>query len=347
MTSMPQYTSMSIVPSPVERPVSHWRSLRRYVGACLFAFAWPTLGGAQRANTSAPAWRDFSPHHVGLVGPKDHRLQYLDWGGAGPPLVLLHGWNSDAHVFDDMAPRLVGQFHVVAFSLPGFGESDAPDSAYTLNAAADAVLGALDSLRVGQASFAGHSFGGWILSRIATRHPTRVNRLIYLDAAFDLRRSDSIVALRPLQRPSTAGLQTQGDVISWLRHNFYGMWTSALEAEYRGRSTAEAQRAPLLKSIVADAEGSPEEWPNIEAPVLGICAVATVSSEFPWLTPSDSLFSAARSYVERVRRPFQLDECARFQRTVPHARILELQGHHYVFVAHRDAVTTAIRQFFR
>ena len=262
-----------------------------------------------------------------------------------PTLVLLHGWNSNAHAFDVVAPRLAGQFHVVAFSLPGFGDSDAPDSVYTLNAAADAVLGALDSLHVVQASFAGHSFAGWILSRIATRYPKRVNRLIYLDAAFDLRRSDSIVALRPLSRPSTTGLKTQSDVMGWLRRNFYGMWSSALEAEYRGRSPEEAQRAPLLKSIVADAEGSREEWRSIEQPALGICALATVSSEFPWLSRRDSLFSAARSYVELIRRPFQHAECARFQREVPHARVIELSGHHYVFVAHRDAVVAAMTKF--
>ncbi|MDB4913548.1 MAG: Pimeloyl-ACP methyl ester carboxylesterase [Gemmatimonadetes bacterium] len=91
--------------------------------------------------------------------------------------------------------------------------------------------------------------------------------------------------------------------------------------------------------------GSPEEWRNIEQPVLGICAIATVSSEFPWLSPGDSLFSAARSYVELIRAPFQHAECARFQRAVPHSRIIELSGHHYVFAAHREAVIAAMRQF--
>ena len=261
--------------------------------------------------------------------------------------MLLHGWSSDAHVFDDIAPRLARRFHVVALSLPGFGASDAPDSAYTLNAAADAVIGALEGLHIERASFAGHSFAGWILSRMATRYPARVNRLIYLDAAFDLRRSDSIVALRPLPRPPTTSLQTRNDVIGWLRRNFFGMWSSALEAEYRGRSEEEAQRAPLLEPIVADARESPEEWQSIEAPVLGICAIATMSSEFPWLSPRDTLFAAARSYVEVVRRPFQHAECARFQRAVPHARTVELQGHHYVFVAHREAVIAAMMRFLR
>ena len=342
---MTQHASRGIVDLPLTPSLALRYWLRLHIGTFVLLVAASTTGAAQSADTSATAWHDTSPHRVGFVGSISHRLRYLDWGGDGPPLVLLHGWNSNAHVFDDIAPRLADKFHVVALSLPGFGDSDVPDSVYTLNTAADAIVGALDSLHIAHASFAGHSFAGWILSRIATRYPSRVDRLVYLDAAFDLRRSDSIVALRPLQRPSTEGLLTQDDVITWLQRNFFGMWSPALEAEYRGRSVEEAQRAPLLRLLVADAQGSPEEWRTVKAPSLGICALATLSSEFPWLSPGDSLFAAARSYVEAVRRPFQHAECARFQRTVPHARTIELPGHHYVFVAHRDAVITAMRQF--
>ena len=315
--------------------------------ACVIVLVGSTMSAAQRPASSTPPWRDVSPHRAGFIGPPGHRINYLDWGGAGEPLVLLHGWNSNAHAFDDIAPRLAGQFHVVALSLPGFGASDAPAPGYTLNVAADAIIDALDSLHIERASFAGHSFAGWMLSRLATRHPSRVQGLVYLDAAFDLRRSDSIVALRPLARPPTAGLRTQEDVMTWLRRNVFGMWSSALEAEYRGRSAEEAERAPRLASIVADAEASPEEWSRIQAPVLGICALATVASEFPWLAPGDSRNVAARSYVNVVRRPFQRAECARFHYTVPRSRTIEVEGHHYVFVAHPGVVVDAVRSFLK
>jgi pimeloyl-ACP methyl ester carboxylesterase len=316
------------------------------VAACVFLALMSSVVEAQRrSDGSSTIWKDSSPHRVGFVGAAGHRLQFLDWGGSGPPLVLLHGWNSNAHIFDDIAPRLAKDFRVVALSLPGFGESDAPDSGYVLNTAADAVMLALDSLSIGRASFAGHSFAGWILGRIATRHRTRVTRMIYLDAAFDLSRSDSIVALRPLPRPALVDVKTQGDVIRWLRKNFFGMWSPALEAEYRGRSVEEPQRAALLKPIVADARAAPEEWSMLRVPVLGICALATISSEFPWLSPSDLHYAEARAYVNGVRRPFQHSECTRFQQTVPRAQILELPGHHYIFVAHCDAIVAAIRAF--
>ena len=299
--------------------------------------------GAQGAPSQP--WRDASPHRVGFVGPTNGRLQYLDWGGRGRHLVLLHGWNSNAHVFDDLAPRLTDSLQVVALTLPGFGESDPPGSGYSLDVAADAVVAALDSLGIARASFAGHSFGGWIMSRLALRHPTRVDRLIYLDAAFGLTASDSMVARRPLQRPAAVAFRTQDEVIEWLHRNFFGMWTPALEAEYRGRSADEDTRAAALKSIVDDAKHSPEAWAKLTAPSLAICALAEVSSEFPWLSPRDSAYAIARQYVNEERRPFQHAECERFRRTVPNARTLELSGHHYIFIAKPVEVARGIRAF--
>jgi pimeloyl-ACP methyl ester carboxylesterase len=315
------------------------------VGWVAIAFARSTSGAQDAPSAASQPWRDASPHRVGFVGTTNGRLQYLDWGGRGRHVVLLHGWNSNAHVFDDLAPRLTDSLQVVALTLPGFGESDAPGSGYSLDAAADAVVAALDSLGIARASFAGHSFGGWIMTRVATRHPNRVERLIYLDAAFGLAASDSIVARRPVQRPAAVAFKTQEDVIEWLHRNFFGMWTPALEAEYRGRSADEDARASVLKSIVDDAKRSPEAWTHLTVPSLAICALAEVSSEFPWLSPQDSAYVVARQYVDAERRPFQHSECERFRRTVPNSRTFELPGHHYIFEAMPVEVTRAIRAF--
>src|SRR5262245_16635305 len=42
------------------------------------------------------------------------RLQYVDWGGQGPALVLVPGGCDTAFVFGDLAPRLTGTFHVLS-----------------------------------------------------------------------------------------------------------------------------------------------------------------------------------------------------------------------------------------
>jgi len=52
-------------------------------------------------------WKDPSPHTIRFVTvEKGVRLEVLDWGGSGRPLVLLAGGGDTAHVFDDFAPKL-------------------------------------------------------------------------------------------------------------------------------------------------------------------------------------------------------------------------------------------------
>src|SRR5260370_4834366 len=62
---------------------------------------------------SQPApWRDPSPHTAQLVSvDKDVRLEVLDWGGSGRPVILLAGGGNTAHVFDQFAPKLAANYH--------------------------------------------------------------------------------------------------------------------------------------------------------------------------------------------------------------------------------------------
>jgi pimeloyl-ACP methyl ester carboxylesterase len=52
-------------------------------------------------------WHDPSSHSIRFV-PVDKavRVEVLDWGGTGRPLVLLAGLGNTAHVYDDIAPKL-------------------------------------------------------------------------------------------------------------------------------------------------------------------------------------------------------------------------------------------------
>src|SRR6266545_5957004 len=63
------------------------------------------------------SWRDPSPHTIQFVTvDKNVRLEVLDWGGSGRPLVLLAGGGNTAHVFDDFAPKLTAFGHIYSES---------------------------------------------------------------------------------------------------------------------------------------------------------------------------------------------------------------------------------------
>jgi len=299
-----------------------------------------------RASGQEP-WRDTSPHRVGFLTVNGARLHYLDWGGHGGTLLLLHGWGSNAHVFDDLAPRLTSRYHVVALTLRGFGESDTVPRTYTLTRYADDLRAALDSLRIAHAVVAAHSFGGWVLTAFAHRYPQRLTEAVYLDAAFDMHVSDSIVGRRPFKRPPLVNAKSAEDVMQWLRADFFGMWSPALEAEYRARPRDETARAVQLQQVGEESERATPDWGALPVKALAICALATPESEFPWLRPTDPAFAKARQFVERERRPQQHAECERFRQSRGDRSIIELPGHHYVFIAHPDDVAQALRAIAR
>ena len=88
--------------------------------------------------TKATAWpRDATPHTISFVNvEKDVKLEVIDWGGSGRPLVFLTGLGDNAHVFDRFAPKFIATYHVYGITRRGFGVSSSPPPV-TKNYAAD------------------------------------------------------------------------------------------------------------------------------------------------------------------------------------------------------------------
>ena len=59
---------------------------------------------APKPEPKAETWSDPSRHKSGFVTANGVRLNYLDWGGSGPALILIHGIFDNPHIFDDLAP---------------------------------------------------------------------------------------------------------------------------------------------------------------------------------------------------------------------------------------------------
>jgi pimeloyl-ACP methyl ester carboxylesterase len=113
-----------------------------------------------------------------------HRLHYLE-AGSGPPLLLVHGLGSSAmQDWGRLVAPLGRQFHVYAPDLPGFGRSERPpDADYSIPMQVEAVHSFMDTLEIDRARVAGISMGGWIVSRLASESPERVERLVVVDGA--------------------------------------------------------------------------------------------------------------------------------------------------------------------
>jgi pimeloyl-ACP methyl ester carboxylesterase len=142
--------------------------------------------------TPATEWKDPAPHTVQFVTVDENvKLEVLDFGGTGRPLVFLGGGGSTAHSWDTFAPKFVPAYHAYAITRRGFGDSSAPPCGYTADRMGDDVIGVLDALKLERPVLVGLSIGGEELSSVGSRHPERVSGLIYLDAAYEYAYYDS------------------------------------------------------------------------------------------------------------------------------------------------------------
>jgi pimeloyl-ACP methyl ester carboxylesterase len=82
--------------------------------------------------------------------------------GAGPAIVLVHGFLLAKESWDAQAERLAERARVVRFDLRGHGKTDAPAGPYLMETLAGDVAGVLDALGIDRAVVAGHSLGGYV-----------------------------------------------------------------------------------------------------------------------------------------------------------------------------------------
>jgi pimeloyl-ACP methyl ester carboxylesterase len=132
--------------------------------------------------------RDITPHKTRFITVDTNvRLEVLDWGGSGRPLVLVTGLGVTAHYFDEFALKLASSYHVYGITRRGFGKSSAPqptETTYTADRLGDDVIAVIDALKLNQPVLVGHSVGGEELSSVGSRHPEKVAGLVYLDAGY-------------------------------------------------------------------------------------------------------------------------------------------------------------------
>ncbi len=101
--------------------------------------------------------------------------------GAGPPLILLHGWPQHWWCWRHLIPRLAGTHRVLAPDLRGWGWSDAPPGDYAKATFAADVVALMEAEGIDRAGLIGHDWGGYAAFLLALDHPDRVERLVCLD----------------------------------------------------------------------------------------------------------------------------------------------------------------------
>jgi esterase len=127
----------------------------------------------------------------GTARLKDLTFHFLDWGTPGlPPVLLLHGGAQTAHSWDEVAPDLARDHHVLALDQRGHGDSDwAPGGAYHIEDFVGDIVAFLDDRRWPAATLIALSMGGLNSIAFAATHPERVRGLVVVDVAPSIQRS--------------------------------------------------------------------------------------------------------------------------------------------------------------
>ncbi len=103
--------------------------------------------------------------------------------GKGKTVVMLHGWGDTSSTFAGLTTELSKKYKVVAVDLPGFGKTQAPGQAWTLDDYASFVSAFLSKISVKPYALVGHSNGGAIAIRALSNHALSADRLVLLASA--------------------------------------------------------------------------------------------------------------------------------------------------------------------
>ncbi|MBZ5559833.1 MAG: alpha/beta fold hydrolase [Acidobacteriia bacterium] len=104
---------------------------------------------------------------------------HYDISGAGDPIVLLHGFATDLHLWDDQVQVLAPKYRVIRYDLRGFGRSPAGAEPYSH---AGDLKSIVDQLGLSRVVLVGLSLGGGAAINFAIEHPDAVRALVLVDS---------------------------------------------------------------------------------------------------------------------------------------------------------------------
>src|SRR5450432_2558370 len=110
-----------------------------------------------------------------------NRIHYVTAGQGSRTIVFVHGWSSHLGFWREQVAVLADKARLILVDLPGHGQSDKPQTAYTMDFFAEAVLAVLLDAGVDKAIFIGHSMGGAVIARVHHRAPEKVAALVSVD----------------------------------------------------------------------------------------------------------------------------------------------------------------------
>lgn len=103
--------------------------------------------------------------------------------GKGKTILMLHGWGSDLHTFDEITNKLSKNHEVVRFDFPGFGNSQTPKKDWNLENYVNFTKSFIDEMNIKPEIILGHSFGGRVIIKGSAQEILHSEKNILISSA--------------------------------------------------------------------------------------------------------------------------------------------------------------------
>jgi pimeloyl-ACP methyl ester carboxylesterase len=333
----------------VEKPMKLRTRCNFLLSLLLLSVPFLNAQDAQNADTSR--------HSIQMIAVEpDVKLEVLDWGGTGPPLILLAGLGDTAHIFDQFAPKLAATYHVYGITRRGFGKSSKPAPVtenYSSARLGNDVLAVIGALHLDHPIVAGHSLAGEELSYIGFHHPDAVAGLIYLDAGYlyalydqvqgsyylnAIQLRDELAKLIPGKIPDNLQEHQNNvqEIVQQLQQlqNELTQYLDEMKLSPPSPARRDVDKPPVMYAIFS----GQEKIPTIQCPALFIFA------DPHDLGPSDHSAQRVASEAHDLRTTE--NQVKAVERQVPRARVVRIaHANHYVFVSNELDVIREMSAF--
>jgi haloalkane dehalogenase len=191
------------------------------------------------------------PFKTGSVAFEGHRLHVRDYAGNGPPIVLMHGFPDDLHLYDRVFPLLHGR-RVIAFDFLGWGHSDKPRGhVYTFAEQERELDSVVKRLALGQIVAVVHDMSGPAGINWALDHPTGVAGLVLLNTLYSVMPTvNAPQAIRIFSQPEFADLAQAIGGHPKIMHWLYNWQVGRFMSDPRVRAQTLKKFWPIFRSSI-------------------------------------------------------------------------------------------------
>jgi len=158
---------------------------------------------------------DGESQYAKLDGAKIH---YKSYGKGKDAVVFIHGWTCNLDNWREQIPEFAKRNRVIALDLPGHGQSDKPQIAYTMDLFANAVDAVMRDAKVDHAVLVGHSMGTPVARQFYRKYPQKTLAIVIVDGGLRLfgtkEMRDGFLAMFRAPTYKDAGAQMFGQMMA-------------------------------------------------------------------------------------------------------------------------------------